>query len=302
MSKRIRWLLPLVGVLLFVWVFRKVDRSALLGVMVDAEWVWLVIGMGTCLVVFLLKSIRHLFVLHCQGIRVPIRIALQAYFQSSFWGFLSPGRMGELSKVAYLREYGNGAQLAANVMIDRLLDLVAVLLFLGATAFVIEVPGKKTMLLVIGGCIAGAGLGTLIIKRVLGEKREGAGLARSFLQEILHVRNKPALLLFTLGCWGLNYFGMLLLYRSLGDGLSYPFIAFCVAASNLIAVLPISIAGIGPRENLLVYLFGLVGISRETAIAYSLTFVLIALMYVAVSYIWILVGMRGSYHYAKDPA
>jgi uncharacterized membrane protein YbhN (UPF0104 family) len=56
---------------------------------------------------------------------------------------------------------------------------------------------------------------------------------------------------------------------SLEIPLSYSKIAFFVACANILSFLPISFAGIGTREAILVYFFSLENLSSESALAFS---------------------------------
>ena len=70
-----------------------------------------------------------------------------------------------------------------------------------------------------------------------------------------------------------------LLAQGLQIEIGFTAIALIVPLGLVASIVPIAIAGIGPREAALVGLFGLLGVARESALALSLTFaaVLIAL-------------------------
>ena len=87
-----------------------------------------------------------------------------------------------------------------------------------------------------------------------------------------------------------------LIFTGLGANFSFVEIGAIFAVVNLFAVLPVSIGGWGVREGLSIFLFSMVGINYEQALASSLIFGALMLMVGLVGgAIWAVFGKKGEY-------
>lgn len=78
--------------------------------------------------------------------------------------------------------------------------------------------------------------------------------------------------------WLLHFFSIFVLTRSMDMGLTYPQVVFFAAFGSLVAIIPVSYAGIGIRDALLIVLFSRIGLDRVQAIAFSSLFLLLYFM------------------------
>jgi uncharacterized membrane protein YbhN (UPF0104 family) len=96
-----------------------------------------------------------------------------------------------------------------------------------------------------------------------------------FVEVFLQLRSKKLftnLVVTSLTIQFTTLFVMTLIANKIGNNLSYPLLFGIMAASLLVSRLPISVAGWGVRESLLVSLFSSYGISSEHALAISITY------------------------------
>ena len=135
--------LPLIGLVLFGYVVHTLDMDAVMAMVGQARWPYLLCGMAVMLLFLWAKAFRHYWILRSQGIDIPPGRVMGIFFRSAFWGFVSPGRVGEFSKVLYLDDYVDSkGKSIANVFIDRILDLLCILLILLGAATVAAIPRK----------------------------------------------------------------------------------------------------------------------------------------------------------------
>ena len=75
---------------------------------------------------------------------------------------------------------------------------------------------------------------------------------------------------------------------SLSISISFVYLAFCVSVASLVSLIPISISGLGTREATMIVLFSRVGLSSESAVSFSLTYLLVFNVFTAVigAFIW----------------
>jgi uncharacterized protein (TIRG00374 family) len=242
-----------------------------------------------CLI--LLKAWRWQSLLRQQGIRYGLADAFLAYNSSLAVGYVTPGRVGEFTKALYLqRDEGIPfGQSLSGVFMDRLFDLYALLMtaILGVMAFSLprQVPAVALGVSII------VGLAPLLIlipelnrraadllvrgAQLIGIPRYQEDITRTLshfqkgLDQLLTVRLLLPLLV-TIAAYALFYLQCYLSALALQLPLSYPRAAFAVSVASLLALLPVSISGVGVRDLVFITLLHPLGITAETAVGYSL--------------------------------
>lgn len=266
-----RWL-PAVGLILCAVVLARLDLSSVRAALTEVEPGGLFLGQFLVTVMLLAKAVRHYYLLRAKGLAVPFGISTVIYFRSSFWGFVSPGRLGEFSRLGYLRDYSDSTLTSiSTVVLDRVLDVTAVALFWLAALLLSDFPGREAL---IGLALTGVGLavsalaaGRLLISRL----QSGSRLAEA-AQALFALRGKIGFLAVSLAIWGLYYLAFVIMAASIPVTAPVSYLVFCTASANVVAYLPLSVAGIGTRDALLIGLFAAVGLSSAHAILFSASF------------------------------
>lgn len=240
---------------------------------------------------FPLRSWRWKILLESQGAKLGALEALNAYAFSIVVGAATPGRLGELVKIAYLRRRRFPTTVAVwTVALDRLLDL-AFLVMVGA-AFLPAFAGGRGAAwalpaLVVTAAVAVAGLRYALRGRA---GRAAGRLAARLLPERASQRWLPAVAslaertralpastlasvaILTALAWVVSYLSVYLCAVALG--LRVPLLDVCgvTAVSSLVSFLPISILGLGTREASLIALLAPYGVPAPEAVALSALF------------------------------
>ena len=204
----------------------------------------------------------------------------------------SPGRIGEFSKVVYLKKHvDSNVKSVANVVIDRIFDLLSIVVILIVSLLFVTLPYKKEMLVILLAGVCLIFLLAIILSRNAHriQNWKWAKLG-DFFNELFLLKKKTAILAISVASLVVYYAGLFALAKGIGLAASFPFIVFCCAASNLIAIIPVSFAGIGTRDLFLVYMFRTTSYSAEQAVIFSAFFVLIYFMVMCISYLFILGG------------
>ena len=127
------------GALLLALTMWQLDLGAIAAALKGIGFVVLA-GIALGLVAFhLLKSLRWRAILGAQDISYSFGGILEMYWSGLFLSVVTPGRLGDLVRVAYLKEDGIAiGRAAVGVVVDRLLDLGAIgLLALGSWAHLV---------------------------------------------------------------------------------------------------------------------------------------------------------------------
>ena len=246
--------------------------------------------------VIFLKAVRWNALLRFQRISLGMGDAFLIYWAGVFLGSVTPGRLGDFAKIAYVARLGHSlGRSIFSAVFDRLSDLfffVALACLSGAWMARARVRGLAVLSGALVALLAAVLLrarGKAFLSRVraaLSRPLPGAGAARGirmtgldFLREVgtmdagIIVR-VAALSLAGMTCILAHYW---MLAESLGIRLSPAQLTAAVTLSSVASLIPVSILGVGTRDAVLILIFARFGYARESALAFSFLIVLAAL-------------------------
>jgi len=282
-------LLRLIGIFFVIFLLLKVDIDKMVDVLVGVTPMLLGLGILMNIPQILIKALRWRWLLGKQQISYGIWQVILTYFGSIFVGLVTPGRLGEFVKAIHLYQDCDVpiGTAFSSVLADRLFDLYALLIVGGAALFSLtrwDVGGIwgivlfafiLTLLLVLFlhpsflefaqkiemrlGRVSGWLISPLKWLRDLGD-----GLRKISLSSLVILGGITflAYLVFFGQCY--------VLLLALGSKISFIQAGFAVGLGSLVTLLPISISGIGTRDVTIVTYLGMMGVSTDVALGYSL--------------------------------
>ena len=280
--RRVRLALPVIGLAILIVMLARLDRQAMIAQLGRISGVHIALAAAVFALNAWLKAVRWLRILRGYDIDLPYREGMVAFFASIFYGVVTIGGVGELTRSGVLiaRDVHWSTALVS-CLFDRALD-VALLAVIGAVAlsFYYLPPAGCTMVF--------AGLAAAAIGVFLGGRRLLEWCA-AHVSGLPVIRRMPSvgerlrlLLVATVPCvrpaklaelvvWTLiswcGYMGMMLI---LAHGLaiqSSPWSVITASAlGGLTTLLPISFQGVGTREPMFVFVLGREGVSQEQAV------------------------------------
>lgn len=261
--KIIRRLLPLFGILLFIRLVSALSWEKFFAAILQLEFSMVLLVAVGAVLGLLLKGFR--WCMYFRGMSFRTSDLLRVFYAAMFYGLVSPGRIGELLKIGFLRERGFKLQEAVFYTVyDRFFD-VLFLLFCTYGLFLFYFGNFFYFLAVI----------PLYLLIFLGQKKLfSVFTGRNFCWSQL-LRQW----ILTLCSYFVYAAGFSLLLHP--EGLVF-FVRGMLAAcaGNLIALLPVSFYGIGTKEQL--YFFVFKDLPGETIIISSLLHLVITLISTAV--------------------
>lgn len=218
----------------------------------------------------------------------PFGSLIRLFYVGLFYNTFVPGSVGGdvLRGVISSRCFSGGVASYVVVVVERLIGLSALAAVAGV-GLLVSPPwlalSSQSVWLIAGVAVAGVlSLATLVAL----SGRLGARL-RAMWSSIPHVHSPKALA----AAWLISLIGhglTLAAYTLIADGLGLPLdvgtLAWVVPLALLAAVIPIAVAGVGPREAAVVGLLALMEIPKEDALVFSLSFAMI---------LWALAGVGG---------
>jgi uncharacterized membrane protein YbhN (UPF0104 family) len=207
---------------------------------------------------------RWRLLIHAQGGEAPFPGLVRAYFAGIFFNNLLPSTIGgDAVRVVHTSRLGLGrARALAIVFVDRFVGLLALMLFavLGALASGRLATRAPSLLAWVMGGAAVLGLAaTLLFLPTVGPARhlnfqgKWGVLARAFGWSLLLQTSV------VLGGWCLA--------RALHAPIPLPYFFLIVPLALFVTLLPVSINGIGLRENVWAFFFAAFGVSAALGVA-----------------------------------
>lgn len=232
------------------------------------------------LIVLGIKSYRWHLLISNEGYTYGPKKAFAAFMASDAIGIITPGRIGEIARLYYVRQGTNIGFFEAfkTLISDRIFDFFMLgWLGLAGMLYYFKSFGTYSPIEYIAGVlIAFIVLWAVGIRFLKWLKDTKIGLKIpifNFIYSAFYAVNaKKAILM-----WGLTLlayfmyflFSGIIMY-SLQLTPTFFDIAMIMSIMSLSTIIPISIAGFGTREATLVLLFAYYGLSSETAISFSL--------------------------------
>jgi uncharacterized membrane protein YbhN (UPF0104 family) len=236
---------------------------------------------------------RWALLLRSSGTPVSVWSAGRIFLVSSFVGMALPAGGADVTRAyALSRQTSDGREALASVAVDRLLG-VSALLTLGVVGFALSTPGATPPL---GGLVAGLSLATVagicaafwadgLIRRAVPNRLQrtpqgqwlilvAAGVAR--------YRGRPGALTavfgLSLGVQWLRIIEVFLLGTGLDLDVDLGYYLIFMPIGLLAFMLPISIAGIGVPQGIIVWLLGPVGVPEVQSFALSTLIVVLGMV------------------------
>lgn len=285
----------LLGIVLFAFILYNIDISEVLTMIKIVQLEYVLFAMLLSVLVVIIKTIRWKYLLRMQEIQYGMKRALVAYFSSIFLASVTPGRIGDLTKTFYLTwdNKANYGKSLSSIIVDKIFDLLFLVLFvLGGTLF-FTIP-TSIKIAVILFSLSLLTVSTLIMKknfistqflrfvRVLSPKHEKRlrMATDDFYDGIDSLNSLNLLLPALLSLFAYFVFFFQCYFISLALDISIPFfyLAFSISIANIIALIPVSVSGIGTRDAALILFFSFIGLSKEVAVSFSFLFLFSSLL------------------------
>ncbi|GAB1405401.1 MAG: lysylphosphatidylglycerol synthase transmembrane domain-containing protein [Lentimicrobiaceae bacterium] len=277
----VKTLIKIGGSVAIIWLLiRDVpwDWTEFKRVFVNMHLHWFILSLTGVLLVLGIKSLRWNLLLTYEQIAYPKWNSFVAYMASLTIGLITPGRLGEISRLYYVREETNISFYSGfkTLIVDRIFDF-AMLIWFGTTGMMFfykvlgNIHGSMYLLITAAGMLAIWWVIYLILKKYVHKETSKVGL--KFIRESWNGMFHPAMLspwLLTLLAYFVFYVANYFIFKSIGLHLSLIDIGFILSLMSLATLIPISLAGFGTREVSLVFLLSFYDISPEVAIIFSL--------------------------------
>lgn len=297
MQRWISYLLPMTGILLFVYILAVTGPSRILATLHQIDpWSLVVFPLFTFAII-LIRGLRWWHILRILEIDYPFWRCCYVWTIGFFASAVTPGKLGDAIRSFYVsrdtsRNLGEGF---LTVFVDRLMDLVVILVFSMISVVVfshayIQLSSAWVFLLASLLILATIGL-TLkreMVRALLTplfrffvpqrfQNRMSADFHSFYdsLEAFLRVRWRTlGILALTVAYWLLVFVLVYSITSVMNLNVAFSYIMLVIPIVTIVEFLPISISGLGTREAAVIYFFSVIGIARPEAVAFSLVYLL----------------------------
>lgn len=302
----------MVGVAALGMILLRIDRGAVSHALRAADWNGVFVAAALFSLHLALKAVRWKFILDYSGICVPLRKTMAAYFAGALLGTVTPGRMGEFSKAAFIRGWQPGTSWGTAMgvtLLDRFIDVgvLALAALAGAVWWLVPVAyrgaGEAALMIAL---VLGAVIGLRSWRRLYdsapgrrarlflsGKLGSAAG---DFYRSLGAMGGRGAwrIVGWTAAAHLLYFLHFYCLGRAMGSPLAFGVLAWGIALASLGAILPLSISGIGIRDAILLAVFTAHGELPARTLAISLAY--LAILYVVIPMLAAWPLLKGKIH------
>lgn len=288
----------LIGIIILCVVLYKIDLQSLINTLHEIDILTLFFAISLNLPLIFLKSLRWNMLLKSQSIIYSYKDSFLVYLSSIYAGVITPGRIGEFIKAFYLK-YDKNISISrgmSSIILDRLFDIY-ILIVLGITGIwkfhIFGSFSNTSFLLILPLLIAPA----LLIRNGLMEKIFDKMFQLSVLTKVqMTVKEKFEdfyegmaqmlnlklfySLFLTLFCFLIFFIQCHIILRAMNISIDFITITLFISISSIVSLLPVSIAGLGTRDAVLIYLFSIIGLKPEFAVSFA--FLIFMTFYVAI--------------------
>jgi len=276
------------GFILLILILLRLDIQQITDNLVNINFIAISPLFFLFLCIMYLKTQRFKILLVNSGINIAGQNLFSIYAGSFLPGAITPGRIGEVIKYKMIKGKNNDNNLKFTLSVqDRIWDVSFVLL-IGSLYFIYVINNMVYLLFILPFLLLFifTSLWPETIIQAMASLLSKYFSNSSFAKKInnlskriikLSPKHLAGCLIFTIISWLIYFFQAYLLFSATGLTYSFVFLSCVIATAGLIALLPISIAGIGTRDLALVGLFSLSGKSPETGIVLSACLLLIFL-------------------------
>ena len=280
---KLRKLLPLIGILIFIYLILKIGINNIISSFSGINFYFLIIAFLLSIINLFPPVIKWLLILRKQNIDLDFLTLFKLDLIGTFYGVITPGRVGTVIRVSYLKDKikKHIGFCTTSVLLDKILDLIAIMIFALVGAFLLlhKISGLvlPITLLLFGllFCIIffsskhrSRHILKIIHKFIIPKryKKLMRETFHSFYDEFPKLRYLFVPLIIALVSYLLYYSLVYIVALSFSINIPYIYFVTLLSLATVVSLIPITVAGIGTREAVLVVLLGIFNVEAENNI------------------------------------
>lgn len=266
----------LIGFVIFFLIIKSVDFEYLKSKISEIRIIYVFLAVPALICAHFFRALRWKTIMSFQKISYSFKNSLLMYGASSLLGAITPGKIGDFSRIAYLKKDGHSmAQSSLGNFLEKFLDLAFAFFFVSVgISYLPLIP----YLDIDYTSILKWGLLSFVaaILLIFALYKKGAGI-HAFICGVfenlkkLKLKEAALILLLTLFDWFAYFLIIYFLAFSIDitEYVGFLYLSFSATFIVIVSLLPISVLGIGTRDAALIFLLSPFGLGKETIILFS---------------------------------
>ncbi|MBT3404855.1 flippase-like domain-containing protein [archaeon] len=285
---KVKKILPLIGIGIFLYILFRLDFRRILSELKNIRIEFLIVALIFLSLSVLSQTFKWFIIARTQKIKVRFPEALKANLIGEFYGFITPSKVGSLTRMAYIKKcegYNHGKG-ASNYVLEKILDVCSLIFLAVIFSFVFQKVLPQTF--VYYSVVLFFILFSLLIffrdkertkkifrgiyhkfipKKIKQKVKNGFN---SFYEDMPQKRFFLIFFIINLINWIILYLFSFFIGLSLSINVPFFYFLAILPIATLVGLIPITISGLGTREATLISLFGLFGISATKVFSMSI--------------------------------
>ena len=245
---------------LMLYLISKLDVNAIYEAFIQMDLALLSLSLPFIALMYLIKARKWQALLDCINVRIPIRRSLEIILIGTFYGALTPGRAGEVSRAFYLD--AEKSRSIPTVIMDRVIDVICLLTLSVLSTALFFKDRSLIYLMILAVPLFISGIVITMNERIVSFAfmifSQGKEYTENYMKTIREITGNKKVLLFTfsltLGYYILNMIVYWIVIKSLSPALNN-ILTFSLPIIVILGNFPISISGFGVREFASVTIF-----------------------------------------------
>ena len=285
---KLRKYLPIIGIILFIFIIWKIGLNDVLISLSKANPWYVMLFILFFLPIILMQIFKWVYIMRLQGINIGFIKAFKFHIVSSFLGAITPGKIGLLSKIFFLKKNTNNksvGECASSVVLDKILDLILLFVFGFFGSILLLKRHDFDLLIIVFLVLLIFGIFLLFNKKatkfllkwvyiyfIPKKLKETARINfHSFYDSIPKIKNLIIPFIIAILTWILIYTQAYVLAIGFNIKIPYVYFIFIISIVTLATLIPITVFGIGTREFILLMLFSSFNLNNKDILAFSIT-------------------------------
>lgn len=285
--KYIKKFMPLIGISILIYLILDIGTDEIISTFLQISPLYVFIAASLTLPRILIRTYTWRRIQKIQNINLSYFECLKIFLIGYFYGSITPGYLGQLMRIPYMKERTNQpiGKLFVNITVETIVHTFSLycMMLIGAFLVVEYIPeafpfaciflivtisvywyffkkerGEKTFYFLI----------RFLIPRKL--KLYFIKFVGTFYDDFPNVKGLVIPFLLGIPTWIIIYSQIYILGLSLDIEIPYLVFVMLYPIANIIAFIPITSAGLGTREATLIFLFSFFGVPPEKVIVISL--------------------------------
>ncbi|AKB80905.1 hypothetical protein MSBR3_0327 [Methanosarcina barkeri 3] len=260
-----------------LYLIAKLDLRTIYETFTQMNLALLSLSLPFIVLMYLMKGIKWQVLLSCINVQIPVKRSLEIILIGNFYGALTPGRAGEVSRAFYLD--AESSRSIPTVVMDRVIDMICLLVlsvlsivFFFKDRNLIYIMTPMIMIFITGMFVI---TNEKVVTLIFGLFSKKSEFKENYIKTIKEItRNKKAIFsvsALTLVYYLLNLLVYWIVIKSLNPELN-GLLTFSLPIVVVLGNFPISISGFGVREFVSVTIFKL--LNESSAYGFSCSIVL----------------------------